>query len=123
MINLKEWAVIHDLFEQGVPKKRIADLLGIDRKTVNRALEQQDPRQVGRRSRGSKLDPYKPYIQQRLEKYDLTAQKLFQEIQDRGYHGSYDLVKLYVATLKEARPKPAFIRFETAPGEQAQASP
>lgn len=112
--------MIHDLYEQGVPKKRIAERLGIDRKTVDRALEQQDPRQVGRQPRGSKLDPYKPYIHQRLEKYDLTAQKLFQEIQDKGYDGSYDLVKLYVTTLKKARPKPAFVRFETAPGEQAQ---
>ena len=120
MITLKEWAMIHNLFDQGVPKARIAEQLGINRKTVDRTLEQPEPCQVGRQPRSSKLDLYKSYIHQRLGKYDLTAQKLFQEIQEKGYEGSYDLVKLYVATIKEAKPKPAFVRFETAPGEQAQ---
>lgn len=66
------------------------------------------------------MDPYKPYIQERLAKYDLTATRLFREIKAQGYNGSYETVKRYVATLKEERPRRAYVRFETEPGEQAQ---
>ena len=68
-----------------------------------------------------KLDPYKGIIQERLEAFPLlTAQRLFEEIRAAGYDGSYTQVKVYV---REVRPRPApdpVVRFETAPGEQAQ---
>ena len=73
-----------------------------------------------RQSGGSILDPYKDYVKQRLDKYDLTATRILREIEERGYPGSYTILKDYVRQVKGAKPKPAFVRFETAPGEQAQ---
>ncbi|WP_051276694.1 IS21 family transposase, partial [Desulfovirgula thermocuniculi] len=119
MIGVKTWAMIHTYHQQGVPKSRIAEMLGIDRKTVSRAL-QQDSYPQERKKKPSILDPYKPYIEERLNKYDLTATRLFREIRNQGYTGSYETVKRYVATLREQRPRRAYIRFETGPGEQAQ---
>lgn len=107
--------------ENGVPKARIARQLGIDRKTVDRCLQRDEARASPRGSRGSKLDPFKPYIQRRLQVYDLTARKLFAEIEVQGYEGSYELVKRYVRGIRAKKAKEeAFVRFETPPGEQAQ---
>jgi len=131
MLKVQEWAMIKTLRDNSVPKARIAQQLGIDRKTVDRALKRDEARASSRGSRGSKLDPFKPYIQRRLKVYDLTAKKLFDEIEAQGYDGSYELVKRYVRDIRPRRAREqalwnrystgqAFVRFETAPGEQAQ---
>jgi len=122
MISLKEWAMAKILQEQGVSKTEIARRLGIDRKTVGRALQREEAPIYSRSQRPSKLDPYKEYIQRRLERYErLSATKLYLEIQERGYQGSYETVKRYVAAIRpRPRQEEAFCRFETGPGEQTQ---
>jgi len=107
MISVKEWAMVKILQEQGVSKIGIARRLAIDRKTVSRALQRKEVpfyptgscKDSGPR-RASKLDPYKEYIgcyiQQRFERYEkLSATKLYLEIEERGYQGSYETVKRY----------------------------
>ena len=137
MITLEDWVMIKHMQKQGVPKTRIARELGVSRETVRKAVSEDGHPEGKRQSRGSILDPYKEYINQRLEKYDLTATRLLREIKEQGYTGSYTILKDYVRQVKGARPKPAFklwkslskkslrnpfsvVRFETAPGEQAQ---
>ncbi len=119
-ISTKEWIMLKALLEQGVPQTRIADQLGIDRKTVARHAEDSELPAQTRSPRASILDPFKPHIQQRLAKYDLTAMKLFAEIGAQGYHGSYPVVQRYVRQIHLPKPQPAVVRFETAPGQQAQ---
>jgi len=121
MITLEDWVMIKHLHKEGVPKSRIAEELGLDRRTVDRAINEDKPPQQKRQSRSSILDPYKDYIKQRIDKYDLTGTRVLREIKECGYTGSYTILKDYIRELKGARPKPAFVRFETAPGEQAQA--
>jgi transposase len=120
MITLEDWIMIKHMHKQGVPKARIARELGLDRKTVRTAIDRDGCPKHERQSMGSILDPYKDYIKQRLEKYDLTATRLQREITERGYPGSYTILRQYVQQVKGAKPKPAFVRFETGPGEQAQ---
>ena len=120
MITLEDWVMIKHMHKQGVPKTRIASELGLDPKTVSKAINEDKTPDGKRQSRGSILDPYKDYIRQRLDKYDLTGTRLLREIGERGYTGSYTIVKDYVRQVKGAKPKPAFVRFETDPGEQAQ---
>lgn len=120
MITLEEWVMIKHLYRQGVPKARIARELGLDPRTVDRAISSDEHLEREKQSRGSILDPYKDFIKQRLEKYDLTATRILREIQEQGYPGSYTILKDYVRQVKGAKPKPAFVRFETEPGEQAQ---
>lgn len=119
-ISTKEWIMLKALLEEGVPQTRVADQLGIDRKTVARHAEDTDLPPRTRAPRASVLDPFKPHIQQRLAKYDLTAMKLFAEIGAQGYHGSYPVVQRYVRQVRPPKVPPAFVRFETAPGQQAQ---
>jgi len=120
MITLEEWVMIKHMHKQGVPKARIAKELGLDPRTVGKAIDRDKHPEQMRKSRGSILDPYKEYINQRLEKYDLTASRILREVKERGYPGSYTILRNYVRQVKGAMPKPAFVRFETAPGEQAQ---
>ena len=119
-MKLEDWAMIKYLHKEGVPVSRIADELGINRKTVAKAIKDDERPEYKRQFRGSMLDPYKEYIKQRLWKYDLTATRILREIRDQGYPGSYTILKDYVHQIKGAKPKPAFVRFETPPGQQAQ---
>jgi transposase len=119
-ITNKEWIVLKTLLDEGVPQTRIANLLHIDRKTVARHAEDIEPSHHERASRASILDPFKDHIQRRLAKYDLTAMKLFAEVEAQGYRGSYPIVQRYVQQIRPPKPKPAFVRFETEPGQQGQ---
>jgi len=42
MISLEKWIMIKHLYREGVPKARIASELGIDPKTVDKALNEDD---------------------------------------------------------------------------------
>lgn len=68
-----------------------------------------------------KIDPYRAVIESRLAEYPrLSATRLFDEIRAAGYTGCYSQVKQLV---RQVRPGPAIdpvVRFETAPGLQAQ---
>ena len=122
MITIEERFMIKHLHKEGVPKTCIARDLGLNRRTVDRAINSDENHGNKRKSqpRGSILDPYKDYIKQRLGKYDLTATRIQREITQQGYPGSYTILRQYVQKLKKAKPRPAFVRFETEPGEQAQ---
>jgi transposase len=121
-ISNKEWIMLRTLLDEGVPQTRVADLLHIDRKTVARHAEDTQPPIASpeRAPRSSVLDPFKAHIQRRLAKYELTAMKLFTEVQAQGYHGSYPIVQRYVHQIRPPKPQPAFVRFETEPGQQGQ---
>ncbi len=118
------WAHIRRLFEvDKLSKSAIARHLGIHRWTVRRALAfPQAPPAHGPRhipGRGKLLD-YKEYLKARLTEYpDLSARKLFIEIQATGYRGGYSGVKKEVRSLRAPAPK-AFLRLETSPGDYAQ---
>jgi transposase len=70
--------------------------------------------------RTSKLDPFKEEIQ-RLLKQDpsVSGAVLYQRLQPQGYTGGMSILREY---LQQIRPKEkrAYIRFESAPGEQFQ---
>ena len=61
MITLEDWVMIKHLHKEGVPKSRIARDLGLDRRTVDKAINEDKPPQQERQSRRSILDPYKGY--------------------------------------------------------------
>jgi transposase len=117
----------HDL-DTGWSKTAIARQVGVSRRVIyhwlatgqlNRDLSPLPPRQAT--PRPTKLDRFKPLIEERLTTYpELSAVRLLEECQAAGYVGGYSQLKAYVARV---RPRPApepVVRFETAPGEQAQ---
>jgi transposase len=69
----------------------------------------------------TRLEPYKPIIQARLEAFPLlTAQRLFEELRGAGYSGGYTQLKDYVRQVRPHAPAEPVVRFETPPGYQGQ---
>ncbi len=67
-----------------------------------------------------KLKAFQSYIDERLEKYSLTSQRILEEILPQGFLGKYGIVNRYVRMKKGEYKIKAVLRFETIPGEQAQ---
>jgi transposase len=121
MLRAEERFMIKDLYRQGVSISEIARRTGHDRKTVRQWV--QAPLLVARPPRArrrQKIDPYVPYLEQRLAIGVLNAHKLFGEIRARGYPGGESQVRAFVHGCRAPRPAVATVRFETEPGEQAQ---
>ena len=70
--------------------------------------------------RPSKLDPFRDYINERIEKYpQLPASVVYEEIKRRGYNGKLRILEAYLQGSKK-KTKETFLRIETLPGEYAQ---
>jgi transposase len=118
------------LSAQGLSGRRIAQQLRVSRHTVHHALEQvaqardQGPataRPASRCRSRRRWEGFDSVVQQLLERYpDLTAQRLWEELRQRGFTGSYPTVWRRLHELRPVTPKPPVVRFETAPGAQAQ---
>ena len=94
---------------------------GIVRNTVRRYLKSLEAiRAKPRPHLASKLDPYTGYIDRRLDKGLENCVVLHRELRARGYDGGYSILKAYVSLRRRPRQPDATMRFETAPGEQAQ---
>jgi transposase len=123
MIEFELWTEVHARFRRGQGKRTIARELGLDRKTVKRLLGQERPAPYHRTvSRPAVVAPYLDHIQRRVVEVDYNAYRIFQELQVLGYPGGYEMVKLAVRPLRAERDRwlDATLRFETAPGCQAQ---
>jgi len=121
MIKQKEWVIMRNLYLQGMKKAVIGRALGINRKTVAANLKKEE-RPVYKREiqKHRKIEPYNSHIDTRLAQYDLTAVKIYEDIQKQGYTGKYSTVANYVAEKKKELRIRAVLRFETLPGEQSQ---
>src|SRR5208337_4637312 len=107
--------------------RQIARELGLARNTVRRVLAQIEARRAGApdgsptRWRPSRLDPYEPVIRELLGRYpDLTAVRLLEELRQRGFTGGYTVIRQRLSELRPRSAPPPVVRFETAPGAQAQ---
>jgi transposase len=94
-------ALVHELLGQGMGLRAIARHLGWGRHTVRRyaaAARWQDMVKGHKRQRSSKLDPFKPHLEQRWAETGgrVTILDLYREITERGYHGSYSTVQLWI---------------------------
>ena len=107
------------LLRENVPKAQIARQLGISRQTIYNWIDEPDDK-ARRVHRPSKLDSYRPYIQGRLERFDLPATVLLREIREQGYDGGITILREHVAEIKDRQITRLVDRFETEPGRQAQ---
>jgi transposase len=114
------WIEIRRLRSEGLSARGVAARMGLDRRTVARALaSDQPPRRKGAGRPGA-LERFRSFAMAKLERYpELTAMSVFSALAEAGYAGKYGAVKKFV---RELRPllKPAFHTLRFGPGEMAQ---
>ncbi len=131
---------IKKLHHQGQSQREIAEALNVDRKTVRRHLQNQQPAQHAADdskrtgapadsdeppavshavTSASQCEPFRQVIQDKLDQ-GLHAQRIFQDLQiECGYQGKYWSVRRFVKKLRTENPQ-AFRRIEVEPGWEAQ---
>lgn len=122
MITQDQWGAIETLRAQGYAKKTIARMLGIGVKTVRRRLAQGGWKPYKREAKAGPLEAYKAMLLGRMPQVLYNARILLQELRELGYKGSYEVIKRFVRPHRAERDRleEATMRFETAPGKQAQ---
>ncbi len=106
-------AAVHQMLAAGHSLSSVSRTLSLDRKTVQRSARQPDMDKllVKATSRDNKLNPFKPWINQRWNQGITDAAALHTELQARGWTGSVQAVRRYVrpfrATTAAPLPQPA----------------
>lgn len=122
MISAEQYAQIRRLFfAEHWKVNTIASELGLHHDTVERAIEADRFVRAARQIRPSLLDPYKPFIDDVLDRHPrLRATRLLEMVKGRGYVGGYVPVMRYVRAVRPTAKAEAFLKLSTMPGEQAQ---
>lgn len=103
------------------PIREISRTLGVSRNTVRKYVRAEGlPKPKPRPRRESKLTPYLSFLRDRLQQGVFNCSVLLRELRERGYTGSYTVLKDYVKPLRLRNQPDLTMRFETKPGEQAQ---
>ena len=98
-------AAVHELLQGGRSQREAAEILGLSRNTVNRFAREPGPAAllVKATSRESKLDPFKPWINQRWNQGLTSAAALHAELAaSQGWTGSVQAVERYVRQFRTA---------------------
>jgi len=120
MLRKEDYHMIQILKKQGVYLKDIAEELGVDPRTVRRALKRGSAPAKERKKTESKLEPYKKTVDRLLSEGVWNTQVILREIQKESYAGGYTILREYVQPKRPLRANRATVRFETQPGQQMQ---
>lgn len=121
MLRRGDWMDIQAQLSKGVYQKDIAVSLGVHPKTISRTVKRGGP-PSGKRPNAckSKLDPFKPAVDQLLKEGVWNAVVILREIQEKEYLGGISILRDYIRPKRPLRQSRATVRFETAPGKQMQ---
>ena len=125
-LSMAKINAIQTLHQSGHSNRKIAKLLGVDRGSVGKFVQQfQNPPNAppGAESHQSGppscCQPFQEVIEAKLGQ-GLSSRRIFQDLQaDHGFSGSYYSVRRFVAKIQARRELPVR-RMETAAGEEAQ---
>jgi len=118
MIDYATWCAIRDGVAKHLNAAQLAEALSLNIKTVRHWIDRPYTARP-KVARTSKLDPFKGQIVGWLDAHPLSAQQVFQRLQDQGFQGGVSIVKAYVATIRP-RTREAFLTLAFAPGDVAQ---
>ena len=115
-------------YNNGWSVRRLSQEYRVSRRRIDRIIkENAHQRSEGSavekkpRQRLSKLDPFKEHIQELLGKFkkEITVQRIFELIKEKGYQGKISILEDYVAKIRKVRIKEVIRCVETAPGQRA----
>lgn len=92
------------LRQAGVPLRRVAGLLGAERKTVRRWLRAGQAPLWRKPPRGSVLDPYREHLERRWAEGCRNAAQLWRELRELGFGGRPTTVRVWATQRRKAGP-------------------
>lgn len=120
MLTDEQIATIHRLhFVENWTVRKIARHLHIGRRTIAKYLTNPAPGAV-QRSRSSKLDSFKPMIQDWLQQDPtVTGTVVEQRLRQQGFSGGHTIIRDYLhAVRQDTKKRRAYVRMEPAAGER-----
>ncbi len=111
---------IRQLASEGQSIRQISRTMDIARNTVRKHLRSIYEADRAKSAKPSKLDGYRDFIDKQVEGGNYNCENILLQIQRIGYTGKISILKDYVRPQRPAKRMPAVMRFETAPGQQAQ---
>jgi transposase len=108
---------ISELKRGGLSIRAISRLTGYERKTISKYLLKPTSRPVygPRPAPVSKLEPFKPYLKERLQAGVWNARVLLRELRERNYSGGYTILTDWLRAQRKEALSVAVRRFETPP--------
>jgi transposase len=111
---------LKELQRQGMSIQAISELTGWDRKTIRKYVQAAGvvPEYGPRPARPSRLDGFKPYLQERLSAGVWNARVLLRELREQNYTGGYTILTDWLRPQRSTARMVAVRRFETPPGKR-----
>src|SRR3989337_1012206 len=120
--RVQDWAEVHRLHREGVPKRAIARRLHMSHTTVHRLLGLTEPPRYERARNSSLVDPFAGEIAQMLDQDPkVPATVVLEHLRRDGYSGGITILKEHLAKVR-----PSFLAARTyqrtsyLPGEISQ---
>src|SRR3990172_9484533 len=116
------------LHSKGWPIRRISRELGISRNRIRRMLASNSVlrdttpgEEITRKNKKpGKLDPYKEFIAELLEKYsNITGQRVYEHLKEKDFDGEITIVRDYLKNIRQVGSKTPVRLVETDPGQRA----
>lgn len=123
MIDKEEFTVIHTLHKRGYSIRAISKIVGLNRRTISKRLQEKELKPYKKIEYKSKLDPYKKYIVKRVQQAvpdKIPSTVIYEEIKKYGYDGKIRILQTFLNSLNTTVKSEEVIRFETKPSYQAQ---
>lgn len=92
----RRWARYEEVVgwqQEGLSQREMARRLGLSRRTVQRWLQAGCFPEPSRRPRRSRLDRFRPYLEQRWQEGIRNVAQLWRELQKQGFTGGYTTLK------------------------------
>ncbi|MFE6869302.1 ISL3 family transposase [Kitasatospora sp. NPDC057692] len=103
-------ATVHALLAAGHSRRSIQRQLGMTYRTVQRLADAATPEDLFQgqwQNRRTKLDDFKPYLNERWSEGCTNAWTLWEEIKTHGYRGGYGAVRAYLRPFRTTPTAPA----------------
>lgn len=119
---MEDWVTIKNIKKRrpDMGSRQIAEILGISRNTVKKALRSdKTPKYERKQKINPEILPFKDYILECITVKKFKKSRILNEIISKGYKGSESAFYRYCDKIKEPETR-TFLPYETAPGVQAQ---
>ncbi len=109
VFGVQDWAEVHRLDREGVPKRLIARRLGMSHTTVHRLLGLAEPPRYERGRTSSMVDPFASEIAAMLDQDPkVPATVIIRHLPRDGYEGGITILKEHLAKVR-----PSFLAART----------